>query len=70
MGEVGQSEKGFQAERGPGEPAGKFVADTVWIDAAAVSFDRDDLSDNLIFFDRFIKGAGRISAENKKTVFR
>ncbi len=47
----------FKAGAPAVSPAGKFVLEAVWVNIAAVSFDGDDFAENLIRFNRFIKGA-------------
>ena len=65
----GKPQKDFYTAGSFEKPAIKFVLESIWIYAAAVSFDRDDFTDHLVTFNRFIKGAGCITAENKKKLF-
>ena len=47
-------------------PTGEFVSEAVWIETAAVSFNRDDFTENLVGYNRFSEVEGGITAEDKK----
>ena len=42
------------------------MSEAVWIETAAVSFNRDDFTENLVGCNRFIEVEGGIAAEDKK----
>ena len=58
-------QKSFQAGSQSADIKGELDFETVWIHAAAVSFNGNHLPQNLFGIDRIIAGGPCIAAENK-----
>ena len=63
---VGEKQVFFQADDPAVAPAGKFMFEAIRVYNFAISFKRNDFSENLFRGNGLIKGSGCIPTKNKK----